>query len=109
MAETVPIGAGEAPKCLAATRRLVSDDERTPLVDYPACNPTAGDLSSGTGKLWGALEGRGKCDGARMVYFHHEASMPLFALTAYAEDGWADLSQQHRDDFLLVETFKRRR
>lgn len=62
---------------------------------------------------WG-LEGRGKRGGARVIYFHHDASMPLFALTAYAKNERADLSQQDRNDFrqltaLLVETFRRRR
>lgn len=62
---------------------------------------------------WG-LEGRGKRGGARVVYFHHDAGMPLFALTAYAKNERADLSQQDRNDFrqltaLLVESFKRRK
>ena len=51
---------------------------------------------------------------ARVVYFHHDAGMPLFALTAYAKNERADLSQQDRDDFrqlttLLVRKFKRRK
>lgn len=57
--------------------------------------------------------GRGKRGGARVIYFHHDAGMPLFALTAYAKNERADLSQQDRNDFrqltsLLVEAFKRR-
>lgn len=40
--------------------------------------------------------------------------MPLFALTAYAKNQQADLSQQERNDFkrlttLLVAAFKRRK
>jgi hypothetical protein len=47
------------------------------------------------------------------VYFYHDAGMPLFALTAYAKNEQADLSQQDRNDFrrltaLLAEAFKRR-
>lgn len=46
--------------------------------------------------------------------FHHDAGMPLFALTAFAKNERADLSQQDRNDFrqlttLLVEAFKRRK
>lgn len=85
-----------------------------------AYNPTAGDLIPGTGGVrklrWGleGLEGRGKRGGARVVYFHHDADMPLFALTAYAKNERADLSQQDRNDFkrltaMLVESFKRKR
>jgi hypothetical protein len=94
----------------------MSDEERTLLVDYLANNPTAGDLIPGTGgvrKLRWGLEGRGKRGGARVIYFHHDAGMPLFALTAFAKNERADLSQQDRNDFrqlttLLVGAFKRR-
>ena len=95
----------------------MSDEERTVLVEYLAYNPTAGDLISGTGDVrklrWG-LEGRGKRGGARVVYFYHDADMPLFALTAYAKNERADLSQQDRNDFkrltaMLVESFRRKR
>ena len=49
-----------------------------------------------------------------MVYFHHDAGMPLFALTAYAKNERADLGQQDRNDFrqltaLLVGRFKRKK
>jgi hypothetical protein len=115
MAETVPISVVETPEFLSATHKLMSDGERALLVDYLAYNPTAGDLIPGTGgvrKLRWALEGRGKRGGARVVYFHHDARMPLFALTAYAKNERADLSQRDRNDFhqlttLLVEAFKR--
>jgi hypothetical protein len=94
----------------------MSDDERSLLVDYLAHNPTAGDLVPGTGgvrKLRWRLEGRGKRGGARVIYFHHDAGMPLFALTAFAKNQRADLSQQDRNDLrqltaLLVTAFKRR-
>lgn len=48
-----------------------------------------------------------------MIYFHHDAEMPLFALTAFAKNERADLSQDDRNGFkrltaLLVESFKRR-
>ena len=95
----------------------MTDEERALLVDYLAYNPTSGDLIPGTGgvrKLRWGLEGRGKRGGARVVYFHHDAGMPLFALTAYAKNERADLSQRDRNDFrqltaLLVGRFKRRK
>lgn len=87
----------ETPEFLAATRKLMSDDERTVLIDYLAANPTAGDLIKGTGgvrKLRWALAGRGKSGGSRVIYFHHDADMPLFALTAFAKNQQADLSKR---------------
>lgn len=117
MAGVRPITVIETPEFLSTTRKLMSDEERTVLVDYLAYNPTAGDLIPGTGgvrKLRWGLEGRGRRGGARVVYFHHDADMPLFALTAYAKNERADLSQQDRNDFkhltaMLVESFKRKR
>lgn len=117
MAWTAPISVVETPEFLSATRKLMTDDERHLLVDYLACNPTAGDLIPGTGgvrKLRWRLEGRGKRGGARVIYFHHDAGMPLFALTAFAKNERADLSQQERNEFrqltaLLVRAFKRRK
>jgi hypothetical protein len=117
MARKVPISVVETPEFLSATSRLMTDEERSLLVDYLAYNPTAGDLIPGTGGVrkirWG-LEGRGKRGGARVVYFYHDAGMPLFALTTYAKNERADLSQQDRNDFrqlttMLIEAFKRRK
>lgn len=58
------------------------------------------------------IEGRDKRGGARVIYFHHDADMPLFALAAFAKNQQADLSQQDRNDFRrlttrLAEAFKR--
>jgi len=86
------------------------------LVDYLARNPLAGDLVQGAGgvrKLRWALEGRGKRGGARVIYYYHSQSMPLFALTAYAKNEQAGMSQADRNDFrrltaLLVERYARR-
>src|SRR5690606_9889329 len=117
MVETVPVSVVETPEFLSATRKLMSDGERTLLVDYLAYNPTAGDVIPGTGgvrKLRWALEGRGKRGGARVIYFYHDEGVPLFALTAYAKNERADLSQGDRNDFrrltaLLVASFRRKR
>jgi hypothetical protein len=75
MARTVPISVVETPEFLSAIRKLMTDEERSLLVDYLSYNPTAGDLISGTSgvrKLRWGLEGRGKRGGARVVCFHHE-------------------------------------
>lgn len=115
MHETVPVTVVETPEFLTATRKLLTEDERAVLVDFLAHNPAAGDLIPGTGgvrKLRWGLERRGKRGGARVIYFYHNADIPLFALTAYAKSERADLSQKDRNDFrqltkLLAETYGR--
>ena len=117
MPRKAPIAVIETPEFLSATRKLMTDWERAMLVDYLAYNPTSGDPIPGTGgvrKLRWALEGRGKRGGARVIYFHHDAGMPLFALTAYAKNEREDLSQEDRNDFRrltvrLTDSFSRRR
>lgn len=117
MPDTAPVTVIETPEFLVAARRLMSDAERQLLVDYLAYNPIAGDLIPGTGgvrKLRWALEGRGKRGGARVIYFHHDQGMPLFALTAYAKNERADLSQGERNDLrrltaALVASFRRKK
>lgn len=117
MAKPLPITVVETPEFISATRKLMTDDERALLVDYLAYNPGSGELIPGTGgvrKLRWGLEGRGKRGGARIIYFYHDAGIPLFALTAYAKNVQADLSQRDRNDLrqltaLLVEKFKGRK
>ena len=115
MSGTASIAVVETPEFLSATRKLLTDEERAVLVDYLAHNPTAGDLIRGTGgvrKFRWRLEGRGKRGGARVIYFYCSADIPLFALTAYAKDERADLSEKDRYDFRrltkpLAETYGR--
>lgn len=115
MAGIAPVTVVETPGFLAAIRKLLTEGEQAALVDYLARSPDAGDLIQGTGgvrKLRWAVEGRGKRGGARVIYFFHNADIPLFALTAYAKNEKADLSQKDRNDFrrltkLLVETYGR--
>jgi hypothetical protein len=115
MAETAPVTVVETPEFLSVTRNLMTEEERALLVDYLAHNPTAGEVIKGTGgvrKVRWRLEGRGKRGGARVIYFYHSADVPLFALTAYAKNVRADLSQRDRNDFrqlakILVESYGR--
>jgi hypothetical protein len=107
----------ETPEFIARARMLLSEDEREALISYLAANPTAGDLVPGTGgvrKLRWALAGRGKRGGARVIHFFHSAELPLFALTMFAKNERADLSQDERNEFrrltrVLVETYRKPR
>ena len=107
MTDEAPISVVETPEFLTATRRIMDDEERAVLIDYLAYNPSAGDLVRGTGgvrKLRWGLPGRGKRGGARVIYFYHSPEMPLFALTAFAKNQRADLSQADRNGFRELTT-----
>jgi hypothetical protein len=102
MPSAPPITVVETPEFLAATRKLMDDDERSLLVDFLARNPAAGDLIPGAGGIrklrWG-IAGRGKRGGARVIYFYYSLTLPLFALTAYAKNQADDLTPDQRDGF----------
>lgn len=64
-------------------------------------------MIAGTGgvrKLRWALQGRGKSGGARVIYYYHDASLPLYLLTAYAKNEQASLSHAERNAFKRVTT-----
>jgi hypothetical protein len=117
MPRAAPVSIVETPEFLSATRKMLNEEERIVLVDYLAHNPTAGELIPATGGVrkvrWG-LAGRGKRGGARVIYFYHNADLPLFLLTAFAKNVQEDISQAARNDFrrltrLLVENYGRRK
>ncbi|MGB8259265.1 MAG: type II toxin-antitoxin system RelE/ParE family toxin [Terracidiphilus sp.] len=117
MLQGAPITVVETPEFLSATRKLMDESDRADLVGFLALNPEAGDPIPGSGgvrKLRWALEGRGKRGGARVIYFFHDLSMPVYLLTAYAKNARENLTQAeihslHRIAKLLVESHRRRR
>jgi hypothetical protein len=117
MPSAAPVSIVETPEFLSATRKLLNEEERIVLVDYLAHNPTAGELIPTTGgvrKLRWALPGRGKRGGARVIYFYHNANLPLFLLTAFAKNVQEDITQTARNDFrrltrILIENYGRRK
>ncbi len=93
MSRPVPVSVVETPEFLAATRRIMDDEERGLLVDYLARNPLAGDLISWNRRRAKATLGLGgtRQVGRRaVVYYYHSDAMPIFALTAYAKNERAD-------------------
>lgn len=85
--------------------KLLTENERDELIAFLAANPTAGDIVPGAGgirKVRWALAGRGKRGGARVIHFFHNLELPVFALTIFAKNERADLTQQERNDFRRV-------
>jgi hypothetical protein len=86
-------------------RQVLTESERTELIDYLAANPAAGDLMQGTGgarKLrWGA-KGKGKRGGARVIAFYGGPRVPVFLLAVFGKGEKANLTKAERNELRQV-------
>ena len=81
-------------------KEVLSADERQRLIGEIARVPDAGTILAGTGgvrKLRFGTRGRGKSGSVRVIYYYHDASMPIFLLTVFAKNEKANLSQAERN------------
>ncbi len=102
---SIPSSVAETDEFVASTRKMMELEERDALIEFLAYNPTVGDVMAGTGgirKLRWALKGRGKSGGARVIYYYHDHSLPLYLLTAYAKNEQSNLSLAQRNAFKRV-------
>lgn len=77
----------ELPEFLRRAKAIMSDDERTALVDFIAANPEAGvSLGGGLRKVRIPREGGGKSGGYRTIHVFGGAQMPIFLLTVFAKN-----------------------
>ena len=102
MPSELPVAVVELAEFVAATRKMLDNEERDELIDFLARNPLAGDVIAGTGgvrKLRWALPGRGKSGGARIIYYFHDERIPLFLLDAYAKNQQDNISHAQRNAY----------
>lgn len=91
----------ELPEYIRAAEKLLSDTERQDVIRYLALSPKAGDLIEGTGgvpKLRWGRGGQGKSVRVRVIYYVHDATMPLYLLTIFAKGERANLSNANRNE-----------
>ena len=91
----------ELPEFLRKSDKLLSNSERLSIINYLAAHPAAGDIMQGTGgirKLRWSAQGRGKSGGVRIIYCHHNDSMPLFLLTLFGKGEKANLTKSESND-----------
>ena len=78
----------ETPLLLRQAEDVWDEAERDAFVNFIARNPDAGDVIPETGGVrkvrWGR-GGSGKRGGARVIYFYHDDSRPLYLLMVYAK------------------------
>jgi len=95
----------ETAEFLARSSKLMSDEQRARVVEMLARDPECGEIMRGTGgvrKVRVALPGRGKSGGARVIYYFHGETLPLFALTVFAKNERANLTLAERNAMASV-------
>jgi len=92
----VPITVVEVEPFPTRAKQVWSEEERLEFITYIAWNPQAGACIPGTGGLrkvrW-SRPGAGRRGGVRVIYYFHDASMPLFLLTVYPKSKRATLTR----------------
>lgn len=84
----------ELPEFLRRAKAIMSDDERTALVNFIATNPEAGiSLGGGLRKVRFARESSGKSGGYRTIYVFGGIEMPIFLVTVFAKNEKGNLSK----------------
>jgi hypothetical protein len=61
-----------------------------------------------------AAQGKGKSGGVRVIYYHHNESMPLFLLTLFGKGEKANLTKSESNDLakftsLLIKNYRGRK
>jgi hypothetical protein len=84
----------ELPEFLRRAKAIMSDEERSALVDFVAANPDAGiSLGGGLRKIRFAREGGGKSGGFRTIYVFGGTELPIFLVTVFAKNEKDNLTQ----------------
>jgi hypothetical protein len=93
------ITVAETPLFQRQAKDVWDEDEREAFVNFIARNPEAGDVIADTGGVRKVRWGRGssgKRGGTRVIYFYHDANLPLYLLMVYAKARQEDLSADEK-------------
>ncbi len=96
----VPVTGVETFDYTKQAKAIFSAREAASLATFIAYNPTAGVVMRGTGgvrKLRWARTGKGKRGGARVIYYYHSQSMPVFMFGVYVKSAKPDLTGKQRN------------
>jgi hypothetical protein len=104
----------ETQSYLAAAKGLLSEAERTAVIDMVAADPECGvALGGGIRKVRIGVDGRGKRGGARVVYLYVGQDIPVFLLTVFAKNEMANLSRSEQAELAeiaasIIKDYRRR-
>lgn len=93
----------EMPEFQRRAKAIMTEDERTALLDFVAANPQAGvSLGGGLRKVRYARPGGGKSGGYRTIHVFGGAHLPLFLLTVFAKNEKDNLSKAEQADLVAL-------
>lgn len=95
------ITVAELPEYIRRAQQLLSESERSSVIDYLAEHPKAGDVMEGTRGIrklrWGR-GARGKSGGVRVIYYFFNEEMPLYLITLFAKNQQDNLTKAERNE-----------
>lgn len=80
----------------------LGNDDRREIAVTIASDPTIGTLIRETGglrKLRVARHGGGKSGGYRVIYYYHDADIPIFLITGFSKTEMENLSKEARNAY----------
>ena len=93
----------ELPEFLRRAKAIMSDEDRSALVDYIAANPEAGiSLGGGLRKVRIARQGGGKSGGYRTIYVFGGAHVPIFLVTVFAKNEKDNLGKAEQAELVAL-------
>lgn len=93
----------ELPEFLRRAKAIMSDEDRSALVDYIAANPEAGiSLGGGLRKVRIAREGGGKSGGYRTIYVFGGVHTPIFLVTVFAKNEKDNLTKAEQAELIAM-------
>ena len=103
----------ETPAYLAAAKGVLSERDRSEVVNTVALDPEAGvGLGGGLRKVRISRQGSGKRGGARVVFLFSGRDIPVFLLTVFAKNEKATLTTRERKALIaaakqIVDNYRR--
>lgn len=93
----------ELPEFLRRSKAIMTEAERSALVDFVAANPEAGvSLGGGLRKVRFARPGSGKSGGYRTIYVFGGTGIPIFLLTVFAKNEKDNLAKAEQAELIML-------
>lgn len=87
----------ETSEFIRQSEKYMDEKSKQQFIFYIAANPFAGDIISGAGGVrkirWAKDQHNGKRSGVRIIYYHHNATIPIFLFTLYAKNQKENLTK----------------